>query len=80
MHSGRRPQLSFSLSRFFSQNMTAVRLPAFKVTVAGASKTLGGTTVSFYFWHLFAPIIKKIKSMRKNQQGKMHGPEKLIAS
>jgi hypothetical protein len=38
--------------------MTTVRLTALKTTVASAPKTLSGTTVCFYFWHLFAPIIK----------------------
>jgi len=35
-----------------------MRLPAFKITVAGASETLRGTAIGFNFWHLFAPIIK----------------------
>jgi hypothetical protein len=43
-----------------------VRLAALKAAVASASKTLGGTAVSFYFWHLFAPIIKNTKSLRYN--------------
>jgi hypothetical protein len=51
--------------------MTTMRLTAFKTAITGASKTLGGSTVSFYLWHLFAPL---------TQQGKMHGPEELPAS
>jgi hypothetical protein len=66
MNGSRLTQLSFSFGGLFRQDMTAVRLAALKAAVASASKTLGGTAVSFYFWHLFAPIIKNTKSLRYN--------------
>jgi hypothetical protein len=37
--------------------MTAMRLSTLETAIACASKTLGGTAVSFYLWHLFAPVI-----------------------
>jgi hypothetical protein len=39
--------------------MALMRLTTLKTAVAGASKTLGGATVRFDFWHLFAPVNNK---------------------
>jgi hypothetical protein len=60
--------------------MAAMRLSTFKATVASASKTLGSTTVSFYFWHLFAPIIKNKIPELKIRQGKMQGPARIVCT
>jgi hypothetical protein len=53
-------QLPFSFGTLFSQYVTTVRLVTFKTARAGAFKTLGGTTVGFYLWHLFSPIFINI--------------------
>jgi hypothetical protein len=51
-----------------------------KTAPTNAFKTLGSTAIGFDFWHLFAPTIKKLKNFPdiKTQQGKMHGPERLL--
>jgi len=57
MKSCRFAQLSFSFAALLRQNMTAMRLIAFKTTTSGSFKPLGGATIGFHFWHLFAPLL-----------------------
>jgi hypothetical protein len=58
--------------------MSTVGLSAFNTAFTGFFKPLGSATISFNFWHLFAPkIVKNIPEI-KTQQGKMHGPAEFM--
>ena len=56
---GRSTQLAFPFSTLFGENVAFKGLAALETAVARPPEALGGTSVGFNFWHLFAP--KKLK-------------------
>jgi len=74
MKNGCFTQLSFTFGGFFGQNMTLMRLFAFKTASSGFLEALAGTTMAFHFWHLFSPMIKSKVPEIKPSEAKCLAP------
>jgi hypothetical protein len=54
---GRFPQVSLPLLALARQDVAFESLIALDLAGAGHAETLGCSSVGFYFWHFFSPVV-----------------------